>query len=349
MSDRKVLIDADVLGRQRTGDESYVENLLRELGQIEARPPIAAITRDPARIPPGIEAVALPARNQLLRTFVRLPVLVRRHRPALAHFQYVAPPGVGVPFAVTVHDLSFEEHPSFFAFHDLVALRTFVRRSVRRAAVVFTVSAWSKERIVERYGLPEESVIVTPDGVDPAFGPEGPRGGGPPYLLFVGAIQPRKDPRTAIRALAELDTDLHLVLAGPDKLGGDEVRRLVRELGLTERVRFRGYVEKSELGALYRGAECLVFPSRYEGFGLPVLEAMACGTPVVAAAAGAVPEVAGAAAVLVPPGDPQALADGVRRARSERETIREAGLERAARFSWTATAERTLEAYEAVL
>src|SRR5207247_3268852 len=125
-----------------------------------------------------------------------------------------------------------------------------------------------------------------------------------PYALFVGTLQPRKDPLAALEALALIDADLRLVLVGPDKGSGDEARRRASRLGLNGRVEFVGHVEKQKLAELYRGAECLVFPSRYEGFGLPVVEAMASGTPVVAAASGSVPEGAGDAAVLVDPSAP---------------------------------------------
>ena len=136
-----------------------------------------------------------------------------------------------------------------------------------------------------------------------------------------------------------------MIVVGPDKGAKGEAERTVANLGIGARVEFAGHVDKPRLAELYRNAECLVLPSRYEGFGLPVVEAMASGTPVVAAAAGAVPEVAGDAAVLVEPGRPQALADGVRRALAERERLVRAGLEQARRFSWSETARRTLEVY----
>ena len=139
------------------------------------------------------------------------------------------------------------------------------------------------------------------------------------------------------------------MLVGAEKRGGDEVRSAIERLGLERRVELAGYVEREGLAALYRGAACLVFPSRYEGFGLPVLEAMASGTPVVATPAGAVPEVAGDAAVLVEPGDPRRSRTGIGQALADRDRLVAAGLERARQFSWAETARRTLAVYRELL
>ena len=343
-----VVIDADVLGRQRTGDESYVEALLLELPPMADRERLAAVTRRPDLVPAGVEAIELPARSQVLRMAWRFPSLLRRLNPALGHFLYAVPPGFSGAVVVTVHDLSFERIPEVMGRRDRLLFKTQVRRSVKRAQRVLTGSERTKRDLIERYGLPEDRIVVTPYGFDPAFRPDGPKREGH-YALFVGAIQPRKDPVGAIEALPLVNGDLRLVLVGPEKRGADDVREAVRRLGLEQRVELAGHVERAELAALYRGAACLVFPSRYEGFGLPVLEAMASGTPVVAARAGALPEVAGDAAVLVDPGDPAALARGIEQALAERDRLATAGLERARQFSWTETARRTLEVYRELL
>jgi glycosyltransferase involved in cell wall biosynthesis len=344
-----VVIDADVLGRRRTGDETHVAALLRELAPLADQERLAAVTRRPELVPDGIEAVHLPAGSQVTRMAWSFPRLLRRLRPALGHFTYVIPPGFRGPSVVTVHDLSFERMPWLMAPRDRLLFRTFVPRSARRADRVLTVSEHTKRDLVERYGIAEDKIVVTPNGVDPMFRPGGGAPEQPPYVLFVGGIQPRKDPLAAIEALALLNGDLRLVVVGEEKRGGEEVRGALRRLGLERRVELAGHVEHERLAELYRGAACLVFPSRYEGFGLPVLEAMASGTPVVAAAAGAVPEVAGDAAILVEPGDPSALAAGIERALAEREHFVAAGLERAVQFSWTETARRTLAVYRELL
>jgi glycosyltransferase involved in cell wall biosynthesis len=343
-----VVLDADVLGRRRTGDESYVEALLRELPPLADKERLAAVTRRPELVPDGAEAVELPAHSQVVRMAWRLPRLLRRLQPALAHFLYVVPPGYRGRAVVTVHDLSFEHMPEVMSLRDRLLFRTQVPRSVRRADRVLTGSERTKRDLIERYEVPEDRIVVTPYGVDPAFRQEGPKREGH-YALFVGAIQPRKDPVTAVEALALTNGDLRLVLVGPEKQEAGRVRDAVRRLGLEQRVELAGHVERDELASLYRGAACLVFPSRYEGFGLPVLEAMASGTPVVAARAGAVPEVAGDAAVLVEPGDPAAFARGIEQALDESERLTAAGLARAQEFSWVETARRTLDVYRELL
>jgi glycosyltransferase involved in cell wall biosynthesis len=346
VSEPLVVIDADVLGRRRTGDESYVSALLAELAKLDHGLRLAAVTRRPELVPEGVEPVSLEARSQILRMGFGLPRLLRRLRPRVAHFQHVVAPRCPCPAVVTIHDLSFERHPELMSRRDRFVFRTMVPRSVRRAARVLAVSESTKRDLIEHYGVSEEKIVVTPNGVDSVFRPDGHRRDGAPYALFVGTLQPRKDPIAALEALALVGGDLRLILVGPDKGSGDEARRAASKLGLNGRVEFAGHVEQQELAELYRGAACLVFPSRYEGFGLPVVEAMASGTPVVATATGSIPEIAGDAAVLVEPGDPVALAGGIERALADRERLVRAGLERARLYSWAETARRTLAVYQ---
>jgi glycosyltransferase involved in cell wall biosynthesis len=349
VSDPLVVIDADVLGRQRTGDETYVRGLLGELAGAEGLR-LAAVSRRPELVPRGIEPVELRARGQVLRMAVGMSRLLRRLRPALAHFQHSLPLACPCPAVVTVHDLSFERDPALMRPRDRFIFRTTVPRSARRADRVLAVSEVTRRDLVELYRIPVEKIVVTPNGVDPGFTPDGPTAGGEPYVLFVGALQPRKDAGLAIEALALVgDGAPRLVLVGPDKGGRADAERTARRVGLGGRVELRGHVPEDELAALYRGAACLVFPSRYEGFGLPVLEAMASGTPVVATAAGALPEIAGDAAILVEERSPVALAGGIERAIADRDRLRAAGLERVKRYSWAETARRTLETYRELL
>jgi glycosyltransferase involved in cell wall biosynthesis len=333
-----VVVDADVLGRRRTGEETYVLNLLRELPAAAPELDFAAVTRHPGLVPDGVEALALPARFQEARMAWSLPRLLRRVRPALAHFQHALPLGWRGRSVVTLHDLHFEHDPSVMGLVDRLTFKAVVPRAARRADHVLAVSERTKRDALELYGLPEAKVTVTQHGVDPAFSAAagGRRGDG--YLLFVGAIQARKDPLAAAEAARAVG--LPLVVAGPEK--EPALARELRARGAD----LRGWVGKEELAELYRGAAALVWPSRYEGFGLPVLEAMASGTPVVLSADPALREVAGDAAVYAVNGDYGAA---VERALAERTERAAAGIERARRFSWAETARRTADVYRKVL
>jgi glycosyltransferase involved in cell wall biosynthesis len=334
-----VAVDADVLGRERTGDETYVRNLLRELGPLaaEAGIRIAATTRSPDLVPEGVEPVELGTRSQELRMALTLPRLLRRLGVGLVHTQYALPLRGPCPGVVTVHDLSFARRPELMGWKDRLIFRSLVPRSVRRAARVLTVSERTKRDLVELYAIPHEKVVVTPNGVDPAFYPRDSASPGD-YVLAVGAIQRRKNQLAALEAASAVG--LPLVVVGPAK-----------DLALAEDLRrggarVEGYVETDRLAEFYRGAACLVQASSFEGFGLPLVEAMASGTPVVAVREPALEEVAGGAAVLV--GEAQ-LADGIRDALARREELAVAGLDRARAFSWRTTAERTLAVYREIL
>lgn len=360
-----VAFDADVLGRQRTGDETYALNLLRELGPlaVQAGIRLVAVTRRPDLVPPGIEALELRARSQELRMAWWLPRALRRVGASLCHTQYAVPLGAPCPCVVTVHDLSFAREPELMSRRDRVTFRLVVPRAVRKATRVLTVSERTKGDLVDLYGVPPEKIVVTPNGVDPIFKPnrsaakkpsdnlslgsephpasERPssynlsQGG---YVLSVGAIQRRKNQIAALEAATAVGVPL--VVVGPEK--DPDVAADLRRRG----ARLEGYVTTARLAELYRGAICLVQSSRYEGFGLPVLEAMASGTPVVAVPEPALREVAGDAAVFV---DEGGLADGIRQAVDDRDRLVAAGLVRARAFTWRAAAERTLAVYREVL
>jgi glycosyltransferase involved in cell wall biosynthesis len=332
-----VVVDADVLGRQRTGDETYVENLLGRLPALAAGEfRFAALTRRPDLVPDGVEAVHVPARLQEARMLHAVPRALRRVGAALAHFQHALPLSCPCPAVVTVHDLSFERDPSVMGFRDRMIFRVAVPYAVRHAARVLAVSERTKQDLVDLYRVDPGHVSVIPHGVDPAFGPGA--GAADSYLLFVGAVERRKNPLAAAAAASELG--MRLVVVGPG-----------RDLALVHALRrqgadVRGYVPKDELADLYRGASALVLPSRYEGFGLPVIEAMASGTPVVAAPDPALREIAGDAAVFA---EPDGLADAIGAALADRDRLVAAGLDRARRFSWDETARQTLAVYREVL
>jgi len=333
-----VVVDADVLGRQRTGDETYVTNLLRELAELapEAGVRVGAVTRRPELVPDGIEPMPLLTSRQELRMAWTLPRLLRRTKTDLVHTQYAVPLRCPCPAVVTVHDLSFERDEASMPKNDRRIFRAVVPRAVREAARVLTVSERSRHDLQELYDVPAERIVVTPNGIDPVYRPG--ETGGRDYVLAVGSIEPRKNQLAALEAARA--AGLPLVVAGPerDRALANELRR--------RGARLEGYVDSERLAELYRGAACLVQASRYEGFGLPVLEAMASGTPVVIVPEPALEEVAGGAALVAAEDE---LADGIRRALAERDSLVWAGLERARAFSWRTTAERTLEVYREVL
>ena len=329
-----IVLDADVLGRGRTGEETYILNLLRGLPGAAPELVFGAVTRHPELVPDGIEPIGLPARSQELRMAWSLPRLLRRLAPELLHVQHALPLGWRGRSVVTLHDLHFERHPDVMPLVDRLTFKTVVPRAARRTDHVIAVSERTKRDAIELYRLSPDEITVVPHGVDPAFGP-GEIAGGGGFVLFVGAVQERKDPAAA---LAAADTvGVPLVVVGPRK---DEA--LARRLAAGG-ADVRGFVSQEELAVLYRSAEALVLPSRYEGFGMPVLEAMASGTPVVCSDDAALREVAGDAGIY---GD---LVDGIRRALADRESFARAGIARARAFTWSAAAARTADVYRRVL
>ena len=229
-----------------------------------------------------------------------------------------------VPFTVTLHDLALVRHPELFPRWHRLSGRAGIGRVARAADRVLAVSEFTKREAVELLEVPPERVTVIGNAVDPVFSPDGPAAEGE-YVLAVGTLEPRKNlPRVAAAAVR---AGVELRVAGAEGWGGVEASGAL------------GEVSDEELAALYRGALCLVFPSLYEGFGIPVLEAMACGTPVVTSAGGATEEVAGGAAVLVDPFDVDAIAAGIAEAAARRGELHALGLARAGSYSWAAVAD----------
>lgn len=322
-----IVVDADFLGRRRTGDETYVRELLRALPRDLD---LAAVTRRPDLVPEGVRAIELDARVQELRMLWALPRLLRRLRPSLAHFVHAIPPGLPCPAVLTVQDLSFERDPATMGARERAIFKRVVPWSARRAAHVFAISERTRDDLVELYRIPADAITVTPLAPAPEFRPAD--GGHDGYLLFVSSIEPRKDPLAALAAAHAVG--MPLVAVGPQ-----------RDAALVEALRaggadLRGYVATDDLVRLYQRAACLVHPSLYEGFALTPAEAMACGTPVVARPDAAVRELVGDAGILT-----DDLAAGIREALERRDELRAAGLERAKRYTWEETARRTADIY----
>ncbi len=265
---------------------------------------------------------------------------------------------------LTVHDLSFVRAPDAAAPRLRAYLNRVVPRSVRRADHILVDSDATRRDLIDLYGTPSEKVSVVYSGVDARFGPVEQAGairavrakygiGDGPFILSVGTVQPRKNYARLAEAFYRLDQpDLSLVIAGGKGWLEDDLYTRIDALGLGGRVRFIGFADDDDLPALYSAARVFAFPSLYEGFGLPPLEAMACGTPVVASNVSSVPEVVGEAGLLVDPLDVDALAGALARALDD-ETLRadliEKGREQAGAFTWDQTASAVRRRYAALL
>jgi len=248
-----------------------------------------------------------------------------------------APARSSVPLVVTVHDLAVLRFPEAFNRWTRGYSRLAVPRVVRAADAIIAVSEFTKRELVEVLETPADRIRVIPNAPGDAFTPAGEAAKGE-YVLSVGTLEPRKN----LTRLAEAarSAKLELRVAGPRGWGRVEPDGAG--------VRWLGEVSDAELAALYRGALCVAYPSLYEGFGLPVLEAMACGAPVVTSTGSGTEEVAGGAAVLVDPRDPGSIAAGIEQALTRREELSRLGLERARRYSWEKVAADTLAVYREV-
>jgi glycosyltransferase involved in cell wall biosynthesis len=325
----RVGIDLSPLRLTRAGTARYLRILLGELegrDDVEITPiawggsgRVRAAVRDAAWYPLGLPRAAR-----------RFDVL---HCPS-----YRAPFRSQTPLVVTVHDLALLRHPEVFNRWSRGYGRFAVPRVVRAARLVIAVSEFTRGELVELLDVEPERIRVVLNGISGLFTPEG-RAGDSDYVLAVGTLEPRKNLHRLIEATRRLDVELRIV--GRRGWGDVDVDE--------SRVRWLGEVPDEELAVLYRGARCVAYPSLYEGFGYPVVEAMACGAPVVTSAGGATEEIAGGAAVLVDPLDPQSIRTGIEEAIANRDELVPKGLARAQAFAPDRFAEGTVAVYREAL
>lgn len=370
----RIGLDAHAIGSRLGGNETYIAGLLNALGKIESPHEFVAYFASEKSAESwrgrydNVTVRVLGASSSLPRLLAELPVRAVVDRLDLLHVQYVAPPARSVPVVATVHDICYEFYPEFFSRSEVLQFRTAIRWTARRARRVITISENSKRDIVNTYGISPDDVDVSYLGVDlDRFRPATENaevestlveyGIQKPYVLAVGNLQPRKNLPRLIDAFVDLkrrrpDLPHTLVLVGKPAFRHSDVFGRVRRHGLEEQVIFTGYVPDEDLPTLYRSADVFAYPSLYEGFGLPVAEAMACGTPTLASDRSAIPEVVGDAAVLIDPESTRSMSEGLDLILSNPELaakLSERGVRRARNFTWDATARGTLVAFEAAV
>lgn len=273
---------------------------------------------------------------------------------------FVAYPHVGGKSVVTVHDLSFEKVPQFVFKKNVDFLKKFVPPSVRSADLVVAISQNTKKDLIETYGIPEKKIAIVNPGVDPRVfysrseeekvAVKGKYGIEKPFLLYLGTLEPRKNVSAIVRAYAALPNrrDFNLVLAGKKGWFYEEVFRIVEDLGLREEVIFTGYVSDEDRPRLFSAAEVFVYPSFFEGFGMPVVEAQACGTPVVTSNTTSLPEAVGEGGIFIDPRDVSALSNAIAEiisSSSRRTELSEKGLRNARRFRWEESGRKLLKIF----
>ncbi|MEI9813199.1 MAG: glycosyltransferase family 1 protein [Acidobacteriota bacterium] len=358
-------VDAHAIGCHLTGNEVYIRNLLNEFATLDQASEIIAYiskSQAPQLLPKGVETRWV-SENPYKRLAWDIPRHVSKDQPDLLHVQYTGPLFSSVPLVVSLHDVSYLEHPEYFTRFRSAQLTMTVRRTVQNAARILTPSEFSKSAIVRHYGIDEERVVVIPNGVSSRFRPldrdlartalEARLGVAGPFILTVGDLQPRKNHLGLLRAFEEVmrahpELKHRLLFVGKETWYSPRLHEAVAASTVADRVHFTGFVEDEELVTFYGACDLFVYPSFYEGFGLPILEAMACGRAVACSNTTAMPEVADSAGVLFDPADTGEIAHAIAnilmdsdlRARMER-----LGYQHAASFSWQRSAAQTLNVY----
>jgi glycosyltransferase involved in cell wall biosynthesis len=356
-------INASELGRGRGGNESYIAGLIEGLSAVSSPPEVSLLTCEwgvDLDLPPDFRQVNL-------GPYRRLPFLLWQQTRALKQVEadwylsnFLLPLSLPCKGAVVVHDLSFRAHPEYFPPSVAWYMRWLAGWAVRRADRVLTVSEFSQRELLRFYPRAKGKVSVVPNGVAREFGPSS--GGGtvgmdartlssygitPPYILALGNIHPRKNLSRLLEAYLRLKhgrtSAPSMVWVGASRWGSHELLERARSTG----VLLTGFVAQEDLPALYRGAVMLVYPSLYEGFGLPPVEAMACGTPVIVSDTTSLPEVVEEAAVTVDPTDVEMMTEAMGSLLDDKmlqERLRKAGLERSKQYTWPRTARHLLAA-----
>jgi len=361
------LLEPRGVGYRSAGIHTYIEQTVRRLPEVDADLRVTLFARHTLDgLNGAIEQAGTrwPTGRPVLRILweqLRLP-LAARGCDVLHAAAFVSPLLQLRPAVVTVYDLSFALFPQYFRGPNQAYLRIGTRRSARRAARVLTISEHTRHDLHRLYAVPLDRIDVAYPGVDAALTPPAPedvaafrhrRQLPDRFLLFLGTLEPRKNLVMLVQAFAQLKRerpDAMLVLAGGVGWLADDVFAEIDRSGVKDSVIVPGFVPAEEKALWYAAATAFVYPSIYEGFGLPPLEAMACGAPVIVSNAASLPEVAGDAGLSVGPNDVSGWSHAMRRLWSDaalRDELRERGLKQAQRFTWTETARVTAAAYRA--
>lgn len=361
-------VDAHSVGCHLTGNEVYIRNLLNEFAKLDRSNQFIAYVSKPdaeSHLPSLIQTRKV-SENPYKRLGLDIPMHLRHDQPDLLHVQYTGPLQSQTPLVVSVHDVSFLECPQYFTRYRATQLKITVRRTVERAAAILTPSEFSRNAILRHYRLDESKVVVVHNAVSSEFRPidrqvaqaavQKKFGISGPYVLMVGDLQPRKNHLGLLNAFTEVlrahpQLTHRLVFVGKETWYSKDLHKAVEKSGIAGRVHFTGFVDDADLVQFYGGCDLFVFPSFYEGFGLPILEAMACGRAVVSSDTTAMPEVADGAGILFSPESTGQMARAIRDVLLDSELrvrLERLGSQRVSMFSWERAAKSTLQVYARV-
>jgi glycosyltransferase involved in cell wall biosynthesis len=364
----KIAIDVHSWGTQSGGNETYFRQLVRGLVQDKSDHQYQLFYSYPSVLNDfpfdGRFGFSKIPTNPIRRICISLPLLLRKTKPEVFHCQYIKPPFPKIRTVVTIHDLAHEHHPEFFHPLEAFRMKKLVRWTAGRADHILTVSEFSAADIARRFGVPREKITVVYQAAAPGFRPRDKAqcrehvaklyGIDSPFILYVGRIQARKNLPRLVEAYARLrkqGTTAKLVMVGKKDWQSERLLEKIKELGVESSVIFPGFVPFDDLPLFYNAAEVFVFPSIFEGFGLPVVEGMASGVPTITSFGSSLEEVAGDGALLVDPRDTQSIAEALGKLLSDpalRKDLAARGLRRSASFKPGDLAQKTLDVYRSL-